>query len=98
MALSRTRVQWIVGEAMVIGSIAWRLRREAYEVDVASAALGPLGVTLEEKGDKRIRYHVEVAAPVSGRVEESRLTVGDSLRRGDVLVRVRPAPLDPRSQ
>lgn len=98
MVLSRTRVLWIVGGALVIGAIAWRLRPEAYEVDVASAALGSLRVTLEEEGVTRIRHHVELAAPVSGRVEESRLTVGDSVRRGDVLVRVRPAPLDPRSQ
>lgn len=98
MRLSRTRVLWIVGGALVIGAIAWRLRPEAYEVEVASASLGSLRVTLEEEGVTRIRHHVELAAPVSGRVEESRLTVGDSVRRGDVLVRVRPAPLDPRSQ
>lgn len=98
MVLSRTRVLWIVGGALVVGAIAWRLRPEAYEVEVASASLGSLRVTLEEEGVTRIRHHVEVAAPVSGRVEESRLTVGDPVRRGDVLVRVRPAPLDPRSR
>lgn len=98
MVLSRMRVLWIVGGALVVGAIAWRLRPEAYEVEVAPASLGSLRVTLEEEGVTRIRHHVEVAAPVSGRVEESRLTVGDSVRRGDVLVRVRPAPLDPRSR
>lgn len=98
MQLHRARMLWIVGGAIVLGAVAWRLRPEALEVEVAPASLGSLRVTLEEEGVTRFRHHMELAAPVTGRMEESRLTVGDSVHRGDVLVRVHPAPLDPRSR
>lgn len=97
MRLSRTRMLWIVGGGLLAAGIAWQLRPEALDVQVAPAAIGTLRVTLEEEGVTRVRDHVEVAAPVTGRVEESRYEVGDSVRRGDVLARLHPAPLDPRT-
>jgi hypothetical protein len=39
--------------------------------------VGTLRVTLEEDRLTRVRHHVEIAAPVSGRVDENRLAAGD---------------------
>jgi HlyD family secretion protein len=74
------------------------MRPEAIDVDVAVVSRGPLRITIDEDGQTRIRRHAEIAAPVSGRLAESMVTVGDSVRAGAVVARLSPAPLDPRAR
>lgn len=98
MRFTRARVLWMVGAAVAVGVAAWRLRPAALEVEVAPVTEGSLRVTLEEDGLTRVRHHVEIAAPVSGRVDENRLTAGDSVHAGGVVATLHPAPLDPRTR
>lgn len=98
MSTRRSHMLWIVGAAAIaIGGYAW-LRPSPLEVEVTTASDGPLRVTLDQTAKTRVRHHVEIAAPVTGRLAEIAFDVGDTVRRGEVLARLSPAPLDPRAR
>lgn len=78
------------------GGAWWLLRPERVPVEVAVAAYGPLRVTIDEEGQTRVREHRELDAPVTGRVAEAWLRVGDSVAPGMVVARIAPAPIGPR--
>jgi HlyD family secretion protein len=85
----------LAGGAVLAGILA---RPPVYAVDMVRAEIGPLRVTVDEEGVARVREHMEITAPVSGRVAESEVVAGDSVVRGTVVVRLYPAPLDPRTR
>jgi HlyD family secretion protein len=98
MRLKRRQV--VVLAILLAGAgLAWLLLRPTvYGVDAAIVARGPLRVTVDEDGVTRVERHVEIAAPVTGRVAESRVVVGDSVVAGMIVARLYPAPLDPRTR
>jgi HlyD family secretion protein len=87
---------------VVAGLAAAALWPETADVDVATAARGPLRVTIDEDGQTRVRDRFVVSAPVAGRVERIELEPGDRVARGlTVVARVRPVPaplLDARTR
>jgi HlyD family secretion protein len=99
MRLKRRQGALLLGVLVVGGGLGWMLLRPtAYEVEVATVERGPLRVTVDDDGVTKIQRHVEITAPVTGRLAESRVLVGDTVIRGMVVARVSPAPLDPRSR
>lgn len=83
------------------GLLAMALWPETFEVDVATVSRGPLVVTVDEEGRTRVRNRFVVSAPVSGRVLRIELEPGDTVKRGDVVARIRPetpALLDVRAR
>ena len=72
-------------------------RPAAVEVETAAAERGPMSVTVDEEGETRVRNRFVVAAPLSGRVERITLDEGDVVAEGDIVVRMYPLPLDPRT-
>lgn len=97
MALT-TRWKWMLGAVAAVVLVAFLMtRQDAIEVEVHTVEPGPLVVSIDEDGLTRIRHHVEIAAPVSGRMQESGLKAGDSVVRGQVVARMAPAPLDARA-
>jgi HlyD family secretion protein len=98
MAKDMRRWRWVVGGALLVAAAVWQWRPRAMEVEVALVTRGTLRETLEEEGRTRVRRHVAIAAPVSGRVAESTLEVGDTVSVDDVVATVLPAPLDPRAR
>ena len=98
MHVSRARIGWIAAGAATLLLALWVLRPRAIPVETAVVDVGPLQVTLEEDGLTRVMRHVEVAAPVSGRLTESPLEAGDSVTVGAVVGILSPAPLDPRAK
>src|SRR5918995_988703 len=86
---------------VVVGGLtAIALWPETVTVDVAAVSRGPLVVTVDEEGRTRVRDRFVVAAPVTGRVLRIELEPGDTVKRGDVVARVRaetPPLLDARS-
>jgi HlyD family secretion protein len=98
MQISRRRIGWIAAGVAILLLVLWVLRPEALPVETAVVSSGPLQVTLDEDGLTRVVRHVEVAAPVSGRLTESRLRAGDTVFRGMVVGVMRPAPLDSRAR
>lgn len=87
----------VVATAVTYGVFAlWR--PEPVRVETARAMRRPLRVTVDEEGETRVRDRFVLAAPVPGRVARIALREGDSVRRGMIVARIFPAPLDPRTR
>ena len=86
--------------ALLAGALlVWlMLRPTVFGVEVATVDWGPLRVTVDEDGMTRVQRHAEITAPITGRLAESRIKVGDSVAAGTVVARLSPAPLDPRDR
>jgi HlyD family secretion protein len=80
-----------------VALLTWMLRPAPVRVELGVAARGPLEVSVDEEGRTRVRQRYGIAAPVSGRLERIALDEGDAVAAGDVVARVSPAPLDPRT-
>jgi HlyD family secretion protein len=94
------RRRWILTGlvmAAAVSGLLWLMRPAPVRVELGTASRGPLEVTVAEEGRTRVRHRFVVAAPVSGRLERIALDEGDAVAAGDVVARVAPAPLDPRS-
>lgn len=91
-----TRSRAITAGVVVVvgGLVALSLRPEPIEVDTAAVARGSLRVTVDAEGRTRVRDRFVITAPVSGRLERIALAEGSVVRRGDVVARVAPLPLD----
>jgi HlyD family secretion protein len=83
--------------AAAIAGLVWLMRPAPVRVELGAVDRGPLEVTVDEEGRTRVRHRYVVAAPVSGRLDRIELDEGDAVAAGDVVARVAPAPLDPRS-
>jgi HlyD family secretion protein len=94
----KTRRYLMAGGAIVaVAAIGlWMARPAVVETEFGVVAQGPLRVTLDEDGETRVLHHVAVSAPVTGRLLETSLRAGDSVSRGDVVLTMVAAPLDPR--
>ncbi|HUX34175.1 MAG TPA: HlyD family efflux transporter periplasmic adaptor subunit [Gemmatimonadaceae bacterium] len=99
MTAKTRRILWVGAVAAVTGAIVvWRTRPPVVDTELAVATRGSLRVTLDEDGEARVLRHVTVSAPVSGRLLETAMRAGDSVSRGDALVTMVAAPLDPRAR
>jgi HlyD family secretion protein len=74
------------------------LRPVPLPVESAAVGRGSLAVTVDEDGETRVRDRFVIAAPVPGRLARIRLDEGDGVTAGDVVARMNPLPLDPRSE
>lgn len=80
-----------------LGGLLWLLRPAPVRVELGVVDRGPLEVTVDEEGRTRVRNRYVIAAPVAGGLERIGLDAGDAVVAGDVVARVSPAPLDPRT-
>lgn len=93
------RQLWIAGTVTAAAAIIVLVARpERVSVEIAVAERGPLQVTVDEDGITRVRHHVEISAPVAGRLQEGLVEAGDTVVRGQVVARLLPAPLDARQR
>jgi HlyD family secretion protein len=95
------KVLMFVIPAAVLAALAFGLRTSPAPVDLASISRGPLRVTLDEEGETRIRDRFVVSAPFAGRILRIDLDPGEPVKKGDVLVILRPGTpnlLDARSR
>jgi HlyD family secretion protein len=98
MKITRS-MKWGIGVVAVVALlIALVMRPESVVVDVVVVEEGPLSVSIDEDGMTRLRDHAAIAAPVSGRLLAGSLRAGDAVRRGQVVARIAPAPLDERTR
>jgi HlyD family secretion protein len=82
-----------LGLIAVSAGLLW-LRPDPVSVQTGTVGEGPMEASVQADGRTRVRERFVVRAPVSGRVERLSLTEGASVRRGDVVARVAPLPLD----
>ncbi len=70
----------------VTGLLIYGFLPAAVDVDLVSAARGPLTVTVDEDGKTRVRERYIVAAPLSGRLLRTPLHSGDKVDAGETIV------------
>lgn len=92
------RTRWTllsVAGAAAVAVVWWRAVGEALPVETALVARGPFEETLVEDGRTRVRWHVDVTAPVTGEWTPADLRVGDTVVAGTVVGTLTAAPADP---
>jgi HlyD family secretion protein len=100
-AAVRRHRKLVAAIALVAALLAVALWPEAVPVDVAAVERGVLQVTVEDEGETRVRDRFVISAPVAGRLRRIELEPADPVRRGEVVVVLRPAPpalLDARTR
>ena len=98
--LLKNRRVWfaVLGIAALLAIALWPT---TVQVDAVAVTRGPLIVTIDEEGMTRVRERFVVSAPVGGRVLRIELEPGDTVKRGQIVARVRaetPPLLDSRSR
>lgn len=77
---------------LIAGLIAILFAPQPLPVDIASAALGPMRVTVSSEGVARIKEPYEVSAPLAGRLLRIPFKAGDRVKSGDVVAVIQPQP------
>jgi HlyD family secretion protein len=86
---------------VLIGATLYALRASPVGVETAAVVRGTLRVTVDEDGHSRVTDRYLISAPLAGTVIRPTLRAGDSVRQGDVVVRLVPIAtplLDPRAR
>nr|WP_275092493.1 HlyD family efflux transporter periplasmic adaptor subunit [Sinorhizobium meliloti] len=88
--------------ALLAAGIAYALRPQPIQVDLAVAEIGLLRVTLDEEGETRVRDVYTLHAPLRGQLQRITAEVGDVVKAGETqLAQIEPAPpafLDVRTE
>lgn len=99
--MARARIGILLLGLAVAAGLAYGFLPRPALVDIASAELAPLAVTVEEEGKTRVTERYLVSAPMSGYARRIDLKVGDAVTRGQVLAVLEPVrsnALDPRAR
>lgn len=93
--LSRGRIVAVLAAAAIIAGFVYLFTPAPVPVDIAAVETGPLQVTVDEEGISHIREVYTISAPLAGRVERTRLKVGDPVVAGETVVAtITPKPPD----
>ena len=93
----RIKRSYVTGVAILTAAVAlivYARRPRPMVVDSVAVTRGPLESTVDADGRTRVRERYVVAAPVAGRVERIALTEGTIVHAGEVILMLRPLPLD----
>lgn len=98
-----SRPSWLTRRTLVIAGVAGAallvvalfLRDESLPVETARVQRRALESTIDADGYTRVRERFSIVAPVAGRLLRLAVTEGTPVRRGDVVARLTPLPLDP---
>lgn len=94
------RNRWLLLLVIVLAvaaAIYWNSQSKPIAVDTSLIESGPLSVMISEQGKTRSRERYTVAAPIGGQLARTSLKNGDRVEAGQLLVRITPAPIDPRT-
>jgi len=84
------------GGAAVLAALGgWRLATRGVTVELAEVRRAPFEETLVEEGRTRARWHLDLAAPVTGAWAPGSLAVGDTVRAGMPIGVLTAAAADP---
>jgi len=96
--IMRSRMRWLalLGAAAIVAVVLWwRVAGAALDVRTTVVTRGSFEETLVEDARTRVRWHVDITAPVTGEWVPAELAVGDTVRVGTVLGTLTSAPADP---
>lgn len=100
-AALRRKLFVIVIILVVVSATIYGFMPKAVDVDLVDVSRGPLQVTIEEEGRTRLKERFVISAPTAGYMRRIDAKVGDSVRKGQILVTLEPLrsqALDPRSR
>lgn len=106
------RASWMLGLVIIVAAVGWFAWPQPVPVDLATLALGPINVTVDDEAKTNVRHVYTVFAPVTGTAlgvsspegapAEASVHVGDRVTGGETVVAViQPLPpslLDTRSK
>lgn len=103
MSIARRRLAiWGSLLALLAAGIAYALRPQPIQVDLATAETGMLRVTIDEEGETRVRDVYTLHAPLRGQLERITAQPGDVVEAGETqLAQIEPAQpafLDARTE
>lgn len=100
-AALRRKLFVIVIILIVVSATIYGFMPKAVDVDLVDVSRAPLQVTIEEEGRTRLKERFVISAPTAGYMRRIDAKVGDSARKGQILVTLEPLrsqALDPRSR
>lgn len=84
--------------ALILLVIVVALIPEAVRVETAKVERGPMMVTIESRGETRVRERFVITAPISGRVARIELREGATIAPGQLITTITAVPIDPRQR
>jgi HlyD family secretion protein len=97
--MTRTRKLILTAVAVVIlAALVLAMMPDPVPVDKVPASRGELVVTVDEKGQTRVRERYLIAAPVTGDLGRIELREGDAVSEGQIVATLVPPPLDARQR
>jgi HlyD family secretion protein len=97
--MKRRRQLVIVLIVLLLGAaLAYIFRPASVPAETAVISKGSLQETVEEEGKTRMHDHFTVAATVAGKLRRIHLDAGDTVKEGQIIAWIDPAPIDPRQQ
>ncbi len=92
----RTKIVWTLGGVLLVGAFVAAkvgLRgKETVEVETQAIATKDLAAIIQASGKIRPKTMVDVSAAVSGKVLEVAVKEGDTVKKGQLLLRIDPKP------
>lgn len=98
MQLKKRYIAYSVVGAFIAVVIAMALMPEAVTVATERVARGPMTVTIEARGETRVRERFVITAPISGRIARVDLREGALITPGQIITTVAAVPIDPRQR
>ncbi|MFM7523753.1 MAG: efflux RND transporter periplasmic adaptor subunit [Betaproteobacteria bacterium] len=92
MVNMKQKLGFIAAAIVFLALIAWAFYPKPFDVDVAEIHVGQFERTIEESGKTRLRDRYIISAPVAGKLTRLTLREGDTIKAGDVVALVLPAP------
>jgi len=84
---------------LIIGAIiVFALIPSPLTVEVGRVSRGPLQVTIDQEGETRVQDRFVLSSPVIGRLIRVDLDDGDPIRKGQIVARIDPVPLNQRER
>ncbi len=99
--LSTKRVLFGLFIIAIIGLLIYGMRPQPLFVSTFTVVKEPLSVLIEEEGKTRIIDRYVISAPIDGYIQRIKVHVGDTVKKDQILVWIKPLPsglLDPRSR
>ncbi len=95
-----TPKRWLAAAAILMAVIfIWLLLSpKPLKLELATANVGSMMVSIDNLGMVRMRDHYVIASPVAASMQRMPLRVGDQVRQGDVVAYLLPLPVDIQSR
>jgi HlyD family secretion protein len=92
----RTQIAWALAAVVMIAGLIFVFRPKPVSVETSTVSRGSLQETIDEEGKTRMHDHFVLAATVAGKLRRIELHAGDSVRTGQVVASIDPAPIEAR--